>query len=75
MHGRSGIQASTRREEGLNEVGEAPPPYEGKAGETGVVEVPLRAVVRDERAQEPPGYDATDHHDRLSNVGRRPAGT
>jgi hypothetical protein len=85
MHERQGIQASAAtREEGLNEVGEAPPPYDGKgaetvavgvARETGEVGVPLRALVRDERAQEPPGYDATNHGDISYNVGRRPAGT
>lgn len=75
MHGRHGMQASARREEGLNEAGEAPPPYHGKAGETGVVDVPLQAVVRDERAQDPPGYDAADHGVGSYNVGRIPAGT
>ncbi|KAH3940192.1 hypothetical protein HBI56_215340 [Parastagonospora nodorum] len=85
MHERQGIRPSAAtREEGLNEAGEAPPPYDGKgtetvsvgaASETGEVGVPLRALVRDERAQEPPGYDATDHEDTSYNVGRRPVVT
>jgi hypothetical protein len=61
MAGRYGRdQAAGRaREEGLDENGDAPPPYQLKnevnVG-TGEVAVPLRAVVRDEGR--PPGYSA-----------------
>jgi hypothetical protein len=63
MHGRYGQNQSlgrSRRVEGLDENGEAPPPYEPKS-DMGVVvvepAVPLRTLARDEgERREPPRY-------------------
>lgn len=71
MHGRYHAAGRVRREEGLDENGDAPPPYQPK-GEVGVhvvgsggddrggPAIPLRAVVR-ERDGRPPGYSVFSH--------------
>jgi hypothetical protein len=85
MHGRYGRHraALVRREEGLNEHGEAPPPYQPKnellvshqptttAQNSTSLAVPLRTFSRDvtNRAG-PPGYSATTRTD--GHVGTRP---
>jgi hypothetical protein len=64
MHGRYGqtpILARSRAQEGLNENGEAPPPYEPKSDAAVVAEpaVPLRTLSRNEIDRTgPPGYSA-----------------
>jgi hypothetical protein len=57
---RRSVGNGRRREEGLDEDGEAPPPYQGKSEVemgTGEVVVPLGVVVRDRNGEvRPPGY-------------------
>ncbi|KAF2706154.1 hypothetical protein K504DRAFT_505114 [Pleomassaria siparia CBS 279.74] len=82
MHGNwrhNQASAFVRREEGLNEHGEAPPPYQPKSDVTvsqGDVEatqdsargltIPLRALSRDEMERsQPPGYRATARPDAV----------
>jgi hypothetical protein len=85
MHGRYGrypASAQVRREEGLNEHGEAPPPYEPKNEVTvGAVQtpgsgvaVPLRAFTRDGGDLAPPGYDTTLGAHELFSAGPRSSG-
>jgi hypothetical protein len=70
MHGRHGqyqVSARVRREEGLNENGEAPPPYEPKSevmvgpvqNPSSGVTLPLRTLAQDELTRAPPGYNTT----------------
>ncbi|KAH7093343.1 hypothetical protein FB567DRAFT_173053 [Paraphoma chrysanthemicola] len=85
MHGRyRGNQAAfRRREEGLDEHGEAPPPYQSK-NEVSVSHdptpaaptsndpiVPLRVLTREGVGGAPPGYDATNLQDE--DTGARPS--
>jgi hypothetical protein len=73
MHGSYGryeAAGRVRREDGLDENGEAPPPYQPKsevglnadavrgASSGGSLAIPLRAIVRDGAAERPPGYSA-----------------
>jgi hypothetical protein len=71
MHGRYGQSqtvATTRREEGLDEHGQAPPPYEPKREVTAHTEavpsvtIPLRTFARDEAHRAPPPKDDVATH-------------
>lgn len=81
--GRWGSQ-NVSREEGLNEHGEAPPPYMpkssvhdpqrdgaigGQAASAGPA-VPMQTLSRDDAGMRPPEYDETDGHDDMMRPAR-----
>jgi hypothetical protein len=69
-YGRHQAAGGVIREDGLNENGDAPPPYRPKneadvdvdvvvgTSSGGTLAVPLRAIVRDAAGERPPGYGA-----------------
>ncbi|KAH7082949.1 hypothetical protein BKA63DRAFT_140260 [Paraphoma chrysanthemicola] len=88
MHGRyGGNQAAfRRREEGLDEHGEAPPPYQSKnevsvshdttpaAPTSTEPAVPLRVLTREAVGGAPPGYDVTTSQDEHTSARASPRG-